>query len=52
MESLSKFELKNGVKACSFGSSQYVRASVEDAERYLKETIIKLPGKVETPIQA
>ena len=43
--------LENGVKAWSFGSSQYCRAAVANVQTYLQERGWKLPKKAETPIQ-
>ena len=43
--------LENGVKAWSFGSSQYCRAAVANVQSYLQERGWKLPKKAETPIQ-
>jgi hypothetical protein len=48
---LQKVELKNGVKAWAFSSSQYVQEAVQNIEKYLDQKGGKLPTKAETPIQ-
>ena len=45
-----KVELENGVKAWGSGSTQYVRATVDNVYRQFKEKSIKLSVKDETPI--
>ena len=42
--------LKNGIKAWSFSSLQYIQAAVKNIEKYLKEKIEKFLPRVETPL--
>jgi hypothetical protein len=52
-----KVQLKNGVECWAFGSSQYVKAAVDNVETYLAKQLKlgnskwKLPAKAETPMQ-
>jgi hypothetical protein len=52
-----KVQLENGVECWAFGSSQYVRAAVNNVETYLAKQLKlghskwKLPAKAETPMQ-
>ena len=48
---MRKVTLDNGVEAWAFGSSQYVKAAVENVKDYLSQSGSKLPGKAETPIR-
>ena len=49
---VSHVELMNGVKAWSFSSAQYVKASVDKITEYLKTLNQSLPTKATTPIKA
>ena len=48
---LLKFKLGNDVKSGQFGSTQYVRAAVENVKGCLKVKGIKLPVQAKMPIQ-
>ena len=48
---MRKLELDNGVKTWAFGSTQYVKAAVNNVKLYLKDRNSKLPAKAETPIR-
>ena len=47
---MRKVTLDNGVEAWAFGSSQYVKAAVENVKDYLSQCGSKLPEKAKTPI--
>ena len=49
--SVRKLELENGAKAWAFGSSQYVRSTVRNAENTLEKNGRNLPNRAETPIK-
>ena len=49
---VSQVVLNNGAKAYSFSSAQYVKAAVDNVEKYLKEKKMKLPCRVSTPLSA
>jgi hypothetical protein len=44
-------ELENGVLAWAISASQYIQAEVKNVEFQLSKTNLKLPSKVDTPIQ-
>ena len=46
---MRKVTLDNGVEAWSFGSSQYVKAAVDNVESYLKERGEKLVNRAKAP---
>ena len=47
-----KVQLENGVEAWAFGSSQYVKAAVNNVKDYIdQQTRYKLPTKANTPMQ-
>ena len=54
---IRKVQLENGVECWAFGSSQYVKAAVDNVETYLVKQLKlgnskwKLPAKAETPMQ-
>ena len=47
---LRELTLKNGIKAWSFSSSQYVQAAVKNVKTYLKEKVKKFSPRAETPL--
>ena len=49
---VSEVTLSNGQRAYSFSSSQYVKAAVDNVEKYLKEKGMKLPCRVMTPLSS
>lgn len=47
---MSRVTMANGASAWAFSSSQYVRAAVENVEKYCKENDVKMPARAETPL--
>ena len=48
---MRKLNIENGNEAWSFSSTQYVRAAVENVEKYLSTRERKLPARAYTPIR-
>ena len=48
---LREVELENGTTCWAFGSTQYVRAAVANAEKYLKKKGMSLPAKAPNPLR-
>ena len=42
--------LENGIKVWLFSSLQYVQATVQNIEKYLKEKVKKFPPRAGTPL--
>ena len=50
--SMRQVELETGTKVWAFGSTQYVKAAVENVESYLKKRGKRLPARVSTPLSS